>query len=355
MIDTEQVNNIKQPLQLINVDFKHFVKNNQPIMQKYIDSLEQPGQGVNRFLPKELSLGLDEDGYLVLSLSKSTENKKRYGIKKSVQQIYRRGNETNADWAKRVMINYRNWLRPIYKEQQNIVYDNHRLRYATCRKIILFTNRSYANWIINHIDEISGFDIENDFIYDQHEYLLESFIANYNQYKTIHQCLLRKITEYHLDNERKFKQHPAYYATFVQELLDILNNKNNAPQLIFTRLNDEHGNIDYDQLLTACQKLNVSVNELPIEALVTLFSKENVDSKLKQIKFTVRDLNDIKVAINAYNPENYHRLQKNIKDLHITINLNGYKQAIHQYINKLVDQNRYDRSEALKAIFQLIK
>lgn len=26
MIDTEQVNNIKQPLQLINVDFKHFVK-----------------------------------------------------------------------------------------------------------------------------------------------------------------------------------------------------------------------------------------------------------------------------------------------------------------------------------------
>lgn len=279
-------------------------------MQKYIDSLEHPEQGVNRFLPKELSLGLDEDGYLVLSLSKSTENQKRYGIKKSVQQIYRRGDETNADWAKRVIINYRNWLRPIYKKQQNIVYDNHRLHYAICRKIILFTNRSYANWIINNIDGISGFDIENDFIYDQHEYLLESFIANYNQYKTIHQCLLRKIIEYHLDNEHKFKQHPAYYAIFVQKLLDILNNKSNALQLIFTTHGDKHGNIDYDHLLATCQKLNVSVNELPIEALVTLFSKEKVNPKLKQIKFTVRDLNDIKTAINIKSNISINKINK---------------------------------------------
>lgn len=353
MIDTEQVNNIKQPLQLINVDFKHFVKNNQPIMQNYIDSLEHTRHKIIKFLPKELNLSLDEDGYLALSLSESSENKKRYGIKKSVQQIYRRGNETNADWAKRVMINYRNWLRPYYKQQANLTSIDELEPISS--ETALFTNHSYINWLISQMNDISGYEINSNFTYDQHEYLLKSFIANYNQFKTIHRSLLHMIIEYNLNDDRhKFEQDPVYWTIFVQKLLDILNNKNNAPKVVITTFEDEYDIINYAKLLKACQKLHINVNELPIEALFELCSAEKVDSKLTLIKFKVRDLNDIKAVTNLFRlPDNL--IQTNIKDLDVSINSNGYGQAIKKYLTKLshLKADKYYQCKILQTILQL--
>ena len=364
MIDTEKNINIKQPIKMIDFNPKTFVNDNLMIMVNYINKLAQTNYTIIDELPESLYLTLNEKGNLVVRQEQDlvVNYDRFYGCKPHIDKRLRirHENETNEDWAKRILQSYCRWLLPYYQAQANANVPKQISVKQFCH-IQLFTDVSYIDWVMQRLDELDNIDIDNLIIDHNMDYALSSFITKISQYKEITHSTLRNIIsaavitadiEAEANEETKS---PMLWITFLKILIDIINGKDGLPKITY---NDSYYDytINFTGLIKRCQQLGLTITKLPLEALISYTDAHDNKSQSMPtpITITIRDINDIKYPEFCNDKVAIQYLDN--EDNHLSIDLNGFRTEIEALLAHPDDygDNHYYLSNSKRCILQKV-
>lgn len=166
--------NLNQELQLVPIDFDHFIKNNLNKVTNHLNCYYH----YPAFQAFDSCLSLNENGELLVSTSRPVNP---IGLKYDLNIWYH--HLPYRKWAWLILYQYKKWLKRQWKKQRQYTIND-------CNKYLikadeygtfntaLFTQHAYIDWIVVHITE--PIKVNEEFICRDLTYFINSLLTNVN-------------------------------------------------------------------------------------------------------------------------------------------------------------------------------
>lgn len=372
MIDTKAKSQANQ-LKLIPIDFDQLIKENLPkftnFLQNYFDNLEfeyecHPQYNKEKMQFKNYRFSIDRNSNEII-VGKTTFDLK-YGVNNNIRIL--KGNLTIAEWAKKILTHYYNWLKKQYQEQSKMspaeiaqlldkTHDKH-----------LFTSESYATWIISQISHLDKNEIVfNELQLCQQDYLISSLLTMLNEIKTIKASVLARLIDC-LKYSRKYN----YYILMNKLCGLMLELSSEKIKVTFDQP------INYNNIINRWYALQLELKSnsvtpvtLPINSVCDFVTQElnyiNKDYKITanhsdlNLSLAIRNEHDLAIFVQklAYKLDNegYDYIYFNISILMSFFNINkvklpNYRQILNKMLLSHAETN--NRNWKLNSIYSIL-
>lgn len=377
MIDTKAKSQTNQ-LKLIPIDFDQLIKEYLPkftsFLQNYFNHLEFDLEFEYECYPlkynkekmqfKNYRFSIDQNGSEI-NVSKTFDLK--YGVNNNIRIL--KGNLTIAEWAKKILTHYCNWLKKQYQKQSKMspaeiaqlldkTHDKH-----------LFTSESYATWIINQISHLDKNEIAfNELQLCQQDYLISSLLTMLNEIKTIKASVLARLIDCLKYNSRQYN----YYILMNKLCGLILELSSEKIKVIFDQP------INYNNIINRWYALQLELKSnsvtpvtLPINSVCDFVAQEldyiNKDYKITakhsdlDLSLAIRNEHDLAIFVQklAYKLDNegYDYIYYNISILMSFFNINkvklpNYRQMLNKMLLSHAETN--NRNWKLNSIYGIL-
>lgn len=307
MIDTNKI--IANPCTLQTKRFNKIdiINNNLATMIKFIEN-DAPTLSTQLF---KQQLGINQYNQIIIG-KQADQLAIIYNVKPARLGSKRNG-DSIADWAKRILTNYYQWLVKHAKIQQQSSSAELKSLIKYRPHEVLFTPQAYIDWLIPKINTIDYVNISSQYITKDIQYFITQFCAHLLDYQYIKISNFTIIINIVTDAIKNVKQKIQVNPTFVHLLLEMINNHNcRLPRLIKTD-NDKWIEINYFNLITLCYNAHISNIRLPFNAIAQALEntyimkvvvENNTNMSLINITFVAQDTADINSFFEAVSPEN---------------------------------------------------
>lgn len=349
MIDTNKI--IANPCTLQTKQFNkiNIINNNLATMIKFIEN-DAPTLSTQLF---KQQLGINQYNQIIIG-KQADQLAIIYNVKPARLGSKRNG-DSIADWAKRILNNYYQWLTKHAKIQQQLSPAKLKSLIKYRPNEVLFTPQAYIDWLIPKINTINFVNISSQYIAKDVQYFINQFCVHLSEYQYIKISNFTTVIDIVTDAIKSAKQKIEISPMFVHLLLEIIDNHNcRLPKLIRTD-DDEWIEINYFNLITLCYNAHISNIKLPFNAIeqalenasimrVLVENSSNMD--LINITFVAQNTADINSFFKTVSPED--GLFNNSLEMFLTI-LKTYQ----KHFSFLVTQSQ--KALFLKKIQQLQK
>ena len=282
MIDTKIANtaNTDTKLHLYNVDFNHLVENSLPSMMSFFKPYLKQGAG-SFTLPE---LGINKKQIITPRLIKDYQG---LIALKRVKPITYNGRDTLKVFTLKVLNNYLNWLKLLYKKQRKLDYQQitNCIHKSKNYETLLFSPQSYNNYVAAHVKIGDARGIAEDYLMlDPQHNFINDLVAIVTQVKTINNDALADIINYLFDVRNKNKVDNAKMAFLTNWLQQLVLGKNNIKIVLINQ------NVDYEEMTKSLVELiarfiKQKSCELPLHMLAEIYFGRQ---ELQPIKFTFK-------------------------------------------------------------------
>lgn len=349
MIDTNKI--IANPCMLQTKRFNKIdiINNNLATMIKFIEN-DAPTLSTQLF---KQQLGINQYNQIIIG-KQADQLTIIYNVKPARLGSKRNG-DSIADWAKRILTNYYQWLVRHAKMQQQLSPTELKSLIKYRPNEVLFTPQAYIDWLIPKINTIDFVNISLQYIAKDVQYFINQFCAHLLEYQYIKISNFITIIDIVTEAIKNAKQKTEISPMFVHLLLEMIDNHNcRLPKLIRTD-DDKWIEINYFNLITLCYNAHISNIKLPFNAIeqalenasimrVLVENSSNMD--LINITFVAQNTADINSFFKTVSPED--GLFNNSLEMFLTI-LKTYQ----KHFSFLVTQSQ--KALFLKKIQQLQK
>lgn len=273
-----------------------FIENDMPTLN---DQLFKQQLGVNQY--NRIVIGKQADQLAAIYNVKPA----RLGIK--------RNNDSIANWAKRILTNYYQWLVKHAKIQQQLSSTELENLIKSKPNEVLFTPQAYIDWLMPKIDTIDFVNISSQYIVKDVQYFITQFCAYILEYQYIKISNFTTIIDIVADAIKNTKPKIQISPMFVHLLLDMINNRNcQLPRVIRTD-KDKWIKMNYDNLITLCYNAHISNIKLPFSAIdqalvntyiMKIVVENSTNMNLINITFVAQNTADINSFFETISPEN---------------------------------------------------
>lgn len=349
MIDTNKIIANSCTLQTKQFNKINIINNNLATMIKFIEN-DAPTLSTQLF---KQQLGINQYNQIIIG-KQADQLTIIYNVKPARLGSKRNG-DSIADWAKRILVNYYQWLVRHAKIQQQLSPTELKSLIKYRPNEVLFTPQAYIDWLIPKINTIDFANISSQYIAKDIQYFINQFCAHLLEYQYIKISNFTTIIDIVTEAIKNAKQKTEISPMFVHLLLEMIDNHNcRLPKLISTD-DDKWIEINYFNLITLCYKAHISNIKLPFNAIeqalenasimrVLVENSSNMD--LINITFVAQNTADINSFFKTVSPED--GLFNNSLEMFLTI-LKTYQ----KHFSFLVTQSQ--KALFLKKIQQLQK
>lgn len=349
MIDTNKI--IANPCMLQTKRFNKIdiINNNLATMIKFIEN-DAPTLSTQLF---KQQLGINQYNQIIIG-KQADQLTIIYNVKPARLGSKRNG-DSIADWAKRILTNYYQWLVRHAKMQQQLSPTELKSLIKYRPNEVLFTPQAYIDWLIPKINTIDFVNISLQYIAKDVQYFVNQFCVHLLEYQYIKISNFTTIIDIVTEAIKNAKQKTEISPMFVHLLLEMIDNHNcRLPKLIRTD-DDKWIEINYFNLITLCYNAHISNIKLPFNAIEQALENasimrvlvENSSSMdLINITFVAQNTADINSFFKTVSPED--GLFNNSLEMFLTI-LKTYQ----KHFSFLVTQSQ--KALFLKKIQQLQK
>lgn len=349
MIDTNKIIANSCTLQTKQFNKINIINNNLATMIKFIEN-DAPTLSTQLF---KQQLGINQYNQIIIG-KQADQLTIIYNVKPARLGSKRNG-DSIADWAKRILVNYYQWLVRHAKIQQQLSPTELKSLIKYRPNEVLFTPQAYIDWLIPKINTIDFANISSQYIAKDVQYFINQFCAHLLEYQYIKISNFITIIDIVTEAIKNAKQKTEISPMFVHLLLEMIDNHNcRLPKLIRTD-DDKWIEINYFNLITLCYNAHISNIKLPFNAIeqalenasimrVLVENSSNMD--LINITFVAQNTADINLFFKTVSPED--GLFNNSLEMFLTI-LKTYQ----KHFSFLVTQSQ--KALFLKKIQQLQK
>lgn len=265
MINTNKKINENNHLEMIPIDFEHFIANNQSTMENYLLNLIKQNKNSTKQLAFHETLGIDKYGNIVIGCQSNRDSNGHityFGIKTKYRFYdYRKpDNQTVEKWAVSILNRYLHWMKSQYRHQErasltqlestfiNVPYEGAQL----------FTPKAYADYFVSQLEQETSPVLYVKYLAND-DYLASLILAKWSDKLPIKNIsVYNTLVEYcSLCNSDSI-----YALCLVQKLLEIkIENLDYQNHLTNYDLEE---NINYNVLIQMCNKFQIKSIDLPI-------------------------------------------------------------------------------------------
>lgn len=282
MIDTK-IANTDTKLHLYNIDFNHLVENSLPSMMSFFKPYLKQGAG-SFTLPE---LGINKEQIITPRLIKGYQG---LIALKRVKPITYNGRDTLKVFTLKVLNNYLNWLKLLYKKQRKFDYQQitNCIHKSKNYETLLFSPQSYSNYVATHIKIGDARGIAEDYLMlDPQHNFINDLVAIATQVKTINNDTLANIINYLFDVSNKNKVDNAKMAFLTNWLQQLVLGENNIKIIMINQ------KVNYEEMTKSLVELIVrflkqKLCTLPLHMLAEIYFGRQ---ELQQMKFTFKLIN----------------------------------------------------------------
>lgn len=282
MIDTK-IANTDTKLHLYNINFDHLVENSLPSMMSFFKPYLKQGSG-SFTLPE---LGINKEQIITPRLIKDYQG---LIALKRVKPITYNGRDTLKVFTLKVLNNYLNWLKLLYKKQRKFDYQQitNCIHKSKNYETLLFSPQSYSNYVATHVKIGDARGIAEDYLMlDPQHNFINDLVAIATQIKTINNDALADIINYLFDVSNKNKVDNAKMAFLTNWLQQLVLGKNNIKIVLINQ------NVNYEGMTKSLvdlifRFLKQKSCTLPLHMLAEIYFRKQ---ELQQIKFTFKLIN----------------------------------------------------------------
>ena len=282
MIDTK-IANTDTKLHLYDIDFDHLVENSLPSMMSFFKPYLKQGAG-SFTLPE---LGISKEQIITPRLIKDYQG---LIALKRIKPITYNGRDTLKVFTLKVLNNYLNWLKLLYKKQRKFDYQQitNCIHKSKNYETLLFSPQSYSNYVAAHVGIGDARGIAEDYLMLDPQYnFINDLVAIVAQVKTINNDALADIINYLFDVSNKNKVDNAKMAFLINWLQQLVLGKNSI-KIILINQNVNYGEMTESLVELIVRFLKHKSCELPLHMLAKIdFGKP----ELQPIKFTFKLIN----------------------------------------------------------------
>lgn len=306
MIDTNKIIANSCMLQTKQFNKINIINNNLATMIKFIEN-DAPTLSTQLF---KQQLGINQYNQIIIG-KQADQLTIIYNVKPARLGSKRNG-DSIADWAKRILTNYYQWLVRHAKIQQQLSPTELKSLIKYRPNEVLFTPQAYIDWLIPKINTIDFANISSQYIAKDVQYFINQFCAHLLEYQYIKISNFTTIIDIVTEAIKNAKQKTEISPMFVHLLLEIIDNHNyRLPKLIRTD-DDKWIEINYFNLITLCYNAHISNIKLPFNAIeqalenasimrVLVENSSNMD--LINITFVAQNTADINLFFKTVSPE----------------------------------------------------
>lgn len=349
MIDTNKIIANSCTLQTKQFNKINIINNNLATMIKFIEN-DAPTLSTQLF---KQQLGINQYNQIIIG-KQADQLTIIYNVKPARLGSKRNG-DSIADWAKRILTNYYQWLVRHAKTQQQLSPTELKSLIKYRPNEVLFTPQAYIDWLIPKINTIDFANISSQYIAKDVQYFINQFCAHLLEYQYIKISNFTTIIDIVTEAIKNAKQKTEISPMFVHLLLEMIDNHNcRLPKLIRTD-DDKWIEINYFNLITLCYKAHISNIKLPFNAIeqalenasiMRVLVENSCNMDLINITFVAQNTADINSFFKTVSPED--GLFNNSLEMFLTI-LKTYQ----KHFSFLVTQSQ--KALFLKKIQQLQK
>lgn len=282
MIDTK-ITSIDTKLHLYDIDFNHLVENSLPSMMSFFEPYLKQGAG-SFTLPE---LGINDEQVITPRLIKDYQG---LIALKRVKPIVYDGHDTLKGFTLKVLNNYINWLKLLYKKQRKFDYQQitNYIRKSKNYETLLFSPQSYSNYVAAHVKIGDARGIAKDYLMlDPQHNFINNLVAIVTQVKTINNDALADIVNYLFDVSNKNKVDDAKMVFLTNWLQQLVLGENSIKIVLINQ------NVNYEEMTKSLVELIAKFIKqksckLPLHMLAEIYFGKQ---ELQQIKFTFKLIN----------------------------------------------------------------
>lgn len=373
MIDTglQRMMPKSKQLQFAKINLETFVNDNLSTMVSMLKTCNSMHTDI---FTEDLALQFKQGKFEIVINPKSNEDV----IAQKYSSEIKHGNLSLTDWAKKILQNYRIWLKRRIAEQKkmNALELNNLLKGEP--KTAVFSRANYADYVLANlatpISELShtqvaniNFNITSDvnttYLACDNGYFGQHLVANLNSQQQITTSMFNHIIEY-LTNSDYFAQHIHKRQIII---LLLINKLNNHPDSI---INDGQEITTYDKIINLSLESSQEADfyshiALPLDVLGDLIGKMSINSTFEALSTAKRANVDFIATsdsvvdnfvvniLNDYHSVNIKYATKLLNKMHkrgVKFNLSCYKnnfmaksQTITKYFNNIYDLNQLNQ------------
>lgn len=373
MIDTgiQRVMPKSKQLQFAKINLETFVNDNLSTMVSMLKTYNSMHTDI---FTEDLALQFKQGKFEIVLNPKSNEDV----IAQKHSSEIKHGNLSLTDWAKKILQNYRMWLKRRIAEQKrmNALELNNLLKGEP--KTAVFSRANYADYVLANlatpISELSHLkvaninfnntsDVNTTYLASDNGYFGQHLVANLSNQQQITTSMINHIIEY-LTNSDYFAGHIHKRQVII---LLLINKLNNHPDSI---INDGQEITTYDKIINLSLESSQEANfyshiTLPLDVLGDLIGAMSINSTFETLSTVKRANVDFMATsdsvvdnfitniLNCYHSVNIKRVIKLLNKMHkhsVKISLSCYKnnfiaksQAITKYFNNIYDLNQLNQ------------
>lgn len=283
MINTKTTDIDNSSLHFYNIDFDHIIANSLPDMMDFLKPYLKQGTGSFK-LP---ALGINKEGIVTPKLIYQYDS--LIALKRTETVVYN-GHDTLKVFTLKVLNNYMNWLKLLYKKQKKFNYQQitNCIRKSKHYETLLFSPQSYSKYVVAHVKMGDARGIAEDYLMmdPQHNFINDLVVIT-TQVKTINNDTLASVINYLFDVSNNNKVDNATITFLTNWLQQLVLGKNNIKTVLINK------NINYERMAKSLvglitRFLKHKSYELPLHMLAEVYFGK---PELKQIKFTFKLIN----------------------------------------------------------------
>ena len=290
MIDTKEHIGASK-LKLLSIGFDHFNERNLPVLEKFLKEESKRQHAAIDF--SDYSIGIDQTATVHILSYYDTDYDNLYGVNHTIKVVQK--DQSISDWAKTILEHYHDWLKKQYVTQKDATPSElaTMLRTSNKKHSRLFTVNSYIDFILYHFEQLTGKDINIEFIQWQHSqaYFNDALLIATANLKTINNSMINLLQDYcnidfDVDNEIIYKKKMIF-----TKIYRILTGQNKHTKVIPDK------ELNYYSLLYRTNSFDLhSVNiNMPLQNLTDLTYEVIAASKEDRcgVTFVINDDQDI--------------------------------------------------------------
>lgn len=366
MLNSAKEVNTDVHLEMLPIDFDHFIQNNLEIVENYLMLLKQQSTD-NAKLAFHESLGVNCDGQILIGCEDNRDKKGNvigFGIKSSHRFYVYQDERTIKDWACSILNRYLRWMKSQYRHQARASLSQLELTFTNVayEGTQLFTPKAYADFLVSQLDTLDDIYLNNNYLRGD-DYLAKLILAQYAD-----KIPLKNITMYNYLVEYCTSCSSNSFATsyLARKLVNFdtkkLSCSKDNPIPSDTR-------IEYNWLLSMCHHFNFKTINLPVNDIDTIVKSE-VHLLGQSINFKANSKEDVFNFINgllslAYNDYIINNLLKNKQKIFQAIKANELRfqlapfksilvEARDKFNNLTIDHYHFSKFEIVSSFLDII-
>lgn len=353
-------------LEMLPIDFDHFIQNNLEIVENYLMILKQQSTDNDKLAFHE-SLAVNCDGQILIGCEDNRDKKGNvvgFGIKSSRRFYVYQDEQTIKDWACSILNRYLHWMKSRYRHQvraslsqlestfTNVAYEG----------IQLFTPKAYADFLVPQLDILDDIYLNNNYLRGD-DYLAKLILAQYAG-----RLPLKNITMYnYLVEYCTSCSSNSFAASYLARKL--VNFDTKKLDCLKDNPIDSDIRVEYDWLLSMCHHFNFKTINLPVNDIGTIVQSE-VHLLGQSINFKANSKKDVFDFINglvslAYNDyiinnlfKNKQKILQSIKTNKLRFQLASFKsiliEARNKFNNLTIDHYYFSKLKMVSSFLDII-